>query len=218
MVALPPDTRRWLLPLLAMASLGASARDAIESDQELIVDSDGTQINLQANTLRMKNVSISNAQGTMTIKAQEATARGVELNLNNSEWEFRGAVHIHFEGGELSADTARVNFSGNRIGTAQVVGAPAQFSHQPPGVSQRVQGRANTINYDVAHESIRLSGSAWFFDGRNELNTKTLVYNLADRSVDSETGTDDASRVRTIIRTGKSRSAPAPSHDPVAAQ
>lgn len=212
MAALHTDTlRRWLLPLLALASLGAAGGTA-GTDQELIVDSDGTQINLQANTLSMKNVSISNAQGTMSIKAMEATAHGVELNLDNSEWEFRGGVHIHFEGGELDADMARVNFTGSNIGSAQVEGLPAQFSHQAAGAAQRVQGRANTINYDVAHGLIRLSGSAWFFDGRNELNTAAVVYNLTDRSVDV------ASRVRTIIRSATSKKSPAPVPDPAAAQ
>jgi lipopolysaccharide transport protein LptA len=196
MAVLLPDTVRRGLALLLAAALTAPAPAAATKDQELKVVSDTFRIDSTANTVRMTNVTISNVQGTMTIAAQKAVAKGVELNFNDSEIEFSGAVHIHFQDGDLDSDTAHVKFVSNQVDSAHAVGAPAKFSQLPAGDVQRREGHANIIDYDAGHAKLHFSGAVWFFDGRNEMNPGTLTYGLVDKSI-------DADRVRMTIRQGQ---------------
>src|SRR5512139_918907 len=120
-----------LLATLALAVHGeADAAAAITAD--ITIEAEGLQLNYADNTLRLPNVVIQqdSPQGRMLIRAEEAIARGSEPSFDNSAWEFRGAVHIEYNGGVLDADTADVSFKGNRPSTARVVGQPANFSHQ----------------------------------------------------------------------------------------
>jgi lipopolysaccharide transport protein LptA len=135
----------------------------------------------------------------MSIRADQATARGKDRNVDDSQWEFRGNVRIEYQGAQLNADTATVTFANKQLGQATVVGQPATFAHQAKGSSQRNQGRARSIEFNAAKGTLRLSGGAWFSDGRNEVSTAAVVYNLADRSAASEPGSGD-NRVRTTIR------------------
>jgi lipopolysaccharide transport protein LptA len=167
------------------------------------------RIDYEGNTLKLGNVIIANGLGTMMIRAQEATAHGVELSFNDSVWEFRGDVHIEVEDAILDATTATVTFTANRLGSALVVGEPAQFSHQLKGTTQRNQGHAATIEFDARKAQVLMAGGAWYSDGRNEVNTPTLVYSLADRSLEHTVA--EGERVRMTIRPGTGKpETPAP--------
>ena len=76
------------------------------------------------------------------------------------------------------------------------------FSHQLKGATQRNQGRAGTIDYDAGKSLLRLDGGAWYSDGRNEITSPFLVYNLADRSLEKEAR--EGERVILTIRPGTS--------------
>lgn len=183
MAVFPPETLRILplLPLLvAVATTALGAADSV-----IDIDAGSLQVDTGANRLLLRPVEIR--QGGMTIRADEAWVNGVELNFSNSEWQFRGAVHIVFDGGELNADNATARFITNRLQSAQVTGAPARFSHQATGAAEPSHGQADTINYDVRQARVRLEGQVQFFDGRGEFATRApLTYNLSDRSVSSE--------------------------------
>ena len=204
MAASLPDRLLLPLPALALLLLAApwhrlpAAEPAALPAPAIDVVSDSFHIDYQSNTLRLPNVEIR--QGDMLIRASEAVARGVELSFANSQWEFRGAVHIEFAGGDLDADRATAEFAGNRLQLARVTGAPARFSHQIKDAASRSQGRADTIEYDVPKGRIRLAGKAWYSDGRNEVVTHALVYSLINRSVENERGEGEDSRVRLTIR------------------
>jgi lipopolysaccharide transport protein LptA len=200
MVVLLPDIRA--LALLLAAALATPAMAAAAKEQELKLSSATFSINSQSNTVRMTTVSIANTDGTMTITAQKAVAKGVELNFTDSEVEFTGTVHIHFQDGDLDSDTARVRFLNNQVDNAHAVGGPAKFSQLPAGDTQRREGHANTIDFDAAHGKLHFSGAVWFFDGRNEMNPGSLTYGLIDKSI-------DADRVRMTIRQAPGKTTPA---------
>jgi lipopolysaccharide transport protein LptA len=97
-----------------------------------------------------------------------------------------------------------------------VVGNPATFSHQLKGATQRNEGRAGTIDYDGGKSLLRLDGGAWYSDGRNEITSPFLVYNLADRSLEKEAR--EGERVILTIRPGTSTTplpaSPSPAPNP----
>ncbi len=127
--------------------------------------------------------------------------------------EFSGNVHIEVDGAILDSATATVSVKANRLDNAHVVGAPAQFSHLLKGATQRSQGRARNIDYDAAKSQLRLSGAVWYSDGRNDINTSTLNYNMSDRSIDSNPGAGERVLLHLQLGDGNapgSRPAPKP--------
>ena len=188
MPAFRPD-----IAVLALLALFAGIRTAVPaeaapppSDLDIIVDAAGIEIDSEANRLRMPKVEIR--QGKMLIRADEALAKGVEASFRNTEWEFRGSVHIEFDGGKLDAARATAKFVGNKLESALATGSPATFSHQLKGSERRNSGRANSIEYDVKRGRMRMAGKAWYTDGRSEFTTEGIVYNLANRAIESEPG------------------------------
>ena len=210
------ESRRRLALFVASMVLGLGLASAaqVRQDDWIIVNTGGMKISAN-NTLQLRDAIITNRQETMMIRAKEANAQGAELSFNNSQWEFRGDVHIEVDGAVLDAATATVRFTSNRLGTAHVVGSPAKFSHLLKGSTQRNQGRAGTIDYDAGKSLLRLDGGAWYSDGRNEITSPFLVYNLGDRSLEKEAR--EGERVILTIRPGTS-STPAPTTPPASPQ
>jgi len=208
--------RRCALFAVACVGMGlvsaATSAAQLREDDWIIVNTGGMKVTA-SNTLELRDgIVITNRQETMMIRAREADAQGTELSFNNSQWEFRGDVHIEVDGAVLDAATATVRFSSNRLGSARVVGSPATFSHVLKGSTQRNQGRAGKIDYDAGKSLLRLDGGAWYSDGRNEITSPFLVYNLADRSLEKEAR--EGERVILTIRPGTSPSQTSPAPSP----
>ncbi len=176
------------------------------------VEGEDLRIDYQRNTMQLKKIVMTDKLGTMLIRAQDAKAHSVDLSAKDMQWEFSGDVHIEFNGATLDSATATVSFKDNMLESAHAVGAPAQFSHLLKGATQRSQGRAHTIDYDAAKSQLHLAGGVWYSDGTNEINTSTLNYNLANRSIDSNPGTGE--RVRLHLQLGKGTVTPAPKAAP----
>jgi lipopolysaccharide transport protein LptA len=160
--------------------------------------------NFSAGTLESCDVTLR--QGTQAlIQAKNATARRLSEGYEDGEWQFSNGVHIEFDDAVLDADSATVLFAGNRIKEVHVKGAagePARFSHQLKDAPRRNQGRAATIDYD-ASGMLRLAGGTWYSDGRNEVSTASLIYNMNDGSFSNATGPDQSDKVRITIRPDK---------------
>ncbi|MEY4760350.1 MAG: hypothetical protein RLZZ200_206, partial [Pseudomonadota bacterium] len=146
-------------------------------------------------------------QGGLSIRADRATADGTGLSFNDSRWEFSGSVRIRFVGGTLLSQSATVRFAGNRLALAQATGTPAEFEQQIEGVTRPVHGHAGTIDYDFIAQSVRLSGDAWLFDGRNEMTSPTIVYAVREQVMRNETG---GGRVHITIRPEGTADVPSP--------
>ncbi|MDR2215175.1 MAG: hypothetical protein LBE59_04960 [Nevskiaceae bacterium] len=197
--------------LLPLALLLCALAQAAAPTGDIELEADGLQLDYNANTLRMPNVVIrqQSAQGSLLIRAREATARGTQPSFENSQWTFTGDVHVEYLDGVLDANIAQLTFVSNLLQRAQVDGAPARFSHQPKGSAQRNQGSAQQIELDVPRQRVRLSGNAWYTDGRNEVTTAAILYSLKDRSIETERGTNEDSRVRMTIRPNDGADKPA---------
>ncbi|MEY2854480.1 MAG: hypothetical protein RL030_1612 [Pseudomonadota bacterium] len=204
MAASTSDRRLRFLPLLVAVALASPVTmpAAAPLAGEFRIEADGMQLDYKNQTLRMPNIVIrqETPQGNLLIRAREATAKGTEPSFESAVWNFSGDVHIEYADGKLDADRAELTFARNRLQQARVDGAPAQFSHQLPGSAQRNRGSARRIEMDVPRSRVRLSGNAWYTDGRNEVTTEAIVYNMKDRSWETERGTSPGNRVIMTIR------------------
>jgi lipopolysaccharide transport protein LptA len=202
------------LPLAAGLLLAAGAVCAAQGkltldNQTPIVFEGGPacfRANFGAGTLESCDVVLRQGAGTV-IQAKNAKARGLSsAGLEDGQWQFSNGVHIEFENAVLDADSAMVVFANNRLKEVHVKGAttePARFSHQVKETPRRNQGRAATIDYDAAGATLRLAGGTWYSDGRNEVNTASLIYNMDDGSFSNATGPNESDRVRITIRPDK---------------
>ena len=208
-----PDCRRGTLLLTGLLLclqpvLAAKVEPRIDKETPLEIDGTNVQHNLNTGTLRARDVTITQGPGT-TIRAAVANGRGLKNGYDNSTWELSGAIHIEFDNLVLDADTATVVFNDQRIATVRVQGKPARFTHQQKE-ARRNEGRASTIDYEARTGNLRLAGSTWLFDGRNEVQSNTLLYNLNDGVISNDRKSDDSGPVKIIIRPGKPPTVPTP--------
>ena len=194
-----PRARLAALALAATAFLPAEAYVAV-CREEITVTGNNPVGNLSEGKLTLRDVALAQKCSSTVIKAQQTTVTGVSEGYQNSRWEFRGKVHIEFDGAIVDADNAVAVFADSQIKSIVVRGAPAQFSHLAKGsTTQRNQGRANNIDFDPARREVRFAGKAWYSDGRNEASTEQLTYNLDDRAITSTgDGTGDSTFNLTI--------------------
>jgi lipopolysaccharide transport protein LptA len=200
-----PDLRAVLAAgLLCVAQPGTAAppprADAHvqASDQAIDVEASSSLIDSRTNRLTLPDVTIS--QGSLRIQADNAVADGTRLSFEDSRWEFSGNVRIHFETGSLTAAQASVRFVGNRIAEAQATGAPAEFEQKLASMSRPVHGHAGKIDFDFLQQTVRLSEDAWFFDGRNEMTSQVVIYNIKEQLAQTDSAPGGTGRVHITIR------------------
>jgi lipopolysaccharide transport protein LptA len=166
--------------VVAAHGAGPSAR----STEDIVLDAASSDIDYRANKLHFRDVVIS--QGDTRIQASEAEANGTGLKFDDSTWQFRGDVRIRFASGNLQSDAATVSFTGNRIAHASISGTPARFEQRVENLPQPARGRAGNIEYNLLAGTVRLTQDAWLSDGRSEISSQVLVYNLKDQKVQTE--------------------------------
>jgi lipopolysaccharide export system protein LptA len=183
-----------------------------------------TASSLQADRNRMVLHDIhivDTTRGITRITADQADANGQDLG--NSEWVLTGHVQVDMPQGKLSADRATVQFVNKRIASMSAQGAPAQFEHSaaasgPDGATgeagdagnrahgaiESARGHAREIDYDMEHELLKLNGDSWLSDGCNEINSQSIVYDIANQKVraDAAPGGDTQVHGTLHARTG----------------
>jgi len=151
----------------------------------------------------MQNVNIvDTTRGITRIKADLAEASGQDLG--NSEWVLTGHVQVFMPQGRLSADRATVQFVNKRIASMSAQGTPAEFEHSA-APAENAHGHAREIDYDLEQDLLKLDGDSWLSDGCNEINSQSIVYDIANQKVraDAAPGSD-----RQVQGTLHSRSGP----------
>jgi lipopolysaccharide transport protein LptA len=171
--------RAIVVASLVLGYAGTQAAGPKQTDLPIDLNAVSTDFDYRNNTLLFRDVVIT--QGAVQVRADQATASG--LNFENSQWEFRGKVHITVEGGSLESDEARVKFTNNRIAHATITGSPASFEQKLEDSGDIARGRAGTIEYDFAGATVRLKRDAYLTDGRNDITGETLVYSIRDQRV-----------------------------------
>ena len=180
---------------MLFTGVGHSAGPKQQSHLPINVDAESSDFDYAKNSLLFRKVRVS--QGTTIVEAEEATATG--LNFENSRWVFRGNVKISVDSGFLSSDEAAVNFADNQIARAEISGSPAQFEQKLENSEDVAHGRAGSIEYDFATETIRMLQDAYLTDGHNDIRGQTLVYSIRDQRVLANASDQGDERVRITI-------------------
>jgi lipopolysaccharide transport protein LptA len=204
-------------PAPPAADAGSAAADREGCKQPLCY----TASSLQADRNRMQLHDIhivDTTRGITRITADQADANGQDLG--NSEWVLTGHVQVDMPQGKLSAERATVQFVNKRIASMSAQGAPAQFEHSGAasgqdgdagdagnrghGAVESARGHAREIDYDMEHELLKLNGDSWLSDGCNEINSQSIVYDIANQKVraDAAPGGDTQVHGTLHARTG----------------
>jgi len=217
-----------LLAAASVAAWAAAAGEAPATGAAAGTDRAGcneplcyTASSLQAerNHMVLQDIHIvDTTRGITRIQADQAEANGEDLG--NSEWVLTGHVQVWMPQGKLSADKATVQFVNKRIASMSAQGAPAEFEHSAPAVGQEgtaadaanrgrsavetAHGHARDIDYDMEHDLLKLNGDSWLSDGCNEINSQSIVYDIANQKVraDAAPGGDTQVHGTLHARTG----------------
>jgi lipopolysaccharide transport protein LptA len=181
-------------PVAGAASAGSADRDGC--NEPLCYTA--SRLEAERNRMVLHDINIvDTTRGITRIKADLAEANGQDLG--NSEWVLTGHVQVLMPQGRLSADKATVQFLNKRIASMSAQGAPAEFEHSVDTAGQNgtqgdtgsrlrsavetAHGHAREINYDMEHDLLKLNGDSWLSDGCNEINSQSIVYDIANQKV-----------------------------------
>ena len=185
-------------PLQAAAPRAAKPAVAEACADPIDIDAESQVLDLRAKRVTWSDPVIK--QCTLRIQAGTLVADSAGTQTRQSVWEFSGAVRIAFGTGTLTADSATVHVVDGRITQAEARGMPAQFEQKLESLPRPVRGHAGTINFDIAAQTIRLSGDAYFNDGRNEMSYPTVVYDIKGQVAGNEKAPGSSDRVHMTIR------------------
>ena len=181
--------------LFALALPASQAIAAHMEQQAISLDAQSSELDYKNNNLLFHKVRIT--QGNMSVAADQAQATG--LDFENSHWVFRGNVKITMDQGQLTSEEAEITFAKKLLSKAIVNGKPAAFEQHIAKTGKLAQGRADSIDYDVAKGVVHLSKNAWLSDGQNEIRGESLKYNVVAQNIVAEASEQGSQRVHIII-------------------
>jgi len=189
---------RAAAPDEAPVALPGSAADADREGCNEPLCYTASSLQAERNRMVLHDINIvDTTRGITRIKADLAEANGEDLG--NSEWVLTGHVQVFMPQGRLNADKATVQFVNKRIASMSAQGAPAEFEHSVAAAGQNgapgdagsrshgaidsAHGHAREIDYDMEHDLLKLNGDSWLSDGCNEINSQSIVYDIANQKV-----------------------------------
>jgi lipopolysaccharide transport protein LptA len=169
-----------------------------------------SRLEAERNRMVLHDINIiDTTRGITRIKADLAEANGPDLS--NSDWVLTGHVQVFMPQGNLTADRATVQFVNKRIASMSAQGAPAEFEHNADSAAQgfapgdaanrghgqieTAHGHARQIDFDMEHNLLTLKGDSWLTDGCNEINSQSIVYDIANQTVRAEAVPGDDTQV-----------------------
>jgi lipopolysaccharide transport protein LptA len=187
--------KAFALFALALPASSQAIAAAHMEQQAISLDAQSSELDYKNNNLLFHKVRIT--QGNMSVAADQAQATG--LDFENSRWVFRGNVKITMDQGQLTSEEAEITFAKKLLSKAIVNGKQAAFEQRIAKTGKLAQGRADTIDYDVAKGVVRLSKNAWLSDGQNEIRGESLKYNVLAQNIVAEASEQGSQRVHIII-------------------
>lgn len=163
----------------------ALAQQAGDEPAPISLDAESSTLDRATNSVSFKRLHIQ--QGSLSIRADDASASG--LDFERSEWTFRGNVVVHIDDAVLSATSAELVFTGHALEFARLRGEPATLEAMDVARATPIRGGAEELRYDRAEGTLRLSGTAWISEGQNEMRGCDLVYDVGAQRV--TVGTSD---------------------------
>jgi lipopolysaccharide export system protein LptA len=159
----------------------ASAATLSQCSGDIELEGDNLDGDLRKSFTELRNVVITGCDARIEAKL----ARFSKLDFEDSRWTFEGNVRIRMDAqqGSLSSDQAVVNFRDNQIERVVITGKPAEFEQRRTDSGAIARGRAGQIVYELVAGTINLSQDAWLSDGKTEIESPTLVYDVRKQQV-----------------------------------
>lgn len=182
-------------------------------DAALPIDLDAafSEFDRRNNRLIFRQLTIR--QGTLAIKADEATADPADFD--NSVWVFTGNVSIVNAGTQATSDRAVLTFRDNRLRKAVLTGNPARFAQQGAQGKAPTEGSGQLLEYNLDTSVIVLATDARLSDSRNQINGNRITYDLKREVVSA--GAAEGGQVTMRITPQKEAPSPPPVPVPVPA-
>ena len=187
----------WLICAIASTAWGQQVPvQDVELQRTLPIDldADSSEFDRKNNLLKFKGLRIR--QGVITIEADTATA--AKLDFENTRWEFTDNVVITGTGTKAYCDRAEVLFSDHRISSAIMHGIPVRFSQKSIEDGSLTQGHADVMDYDIETGVIRMSKNAWLSDGKNEVSSDNISYDLVREYIIADSNGNGPVRMKII--------------------
>jgi len=163
------------------------------------LDAEFSEFDRRNDRLIFRHLNIK--QGTLSIKADEATADPADFA--NSVWVFVGNVSIRNAETRTSSDRAELTFRDNELRKAVLTGQPAKFSQTGAEGEPTTQGHAQLLEYDVGAATIELVNDAYLSDSKNEISGNRIAYDLRREVVTA--GAAEGGQVRMRITPQKDK-------------
>lgn len=155
----------------------------------------GIELDAKAKELVCPKVRIT--QNGHTITATEGRAAGTDFE--NNEWTFTGDVVLTTPDGRCNAERAVVTFQNNMISRARVTGQPATFETRSGRSETPIKGRANTVDYDLLANTVKLQGEAWVSNGESEFTAAVLNYDIGAQRMSAPAEDQNGQKVRIVV-------------------
>ncbi|MEZ5566248.1 MAG: lipopolysaccharide transport periplasmic protein LptA [Gammaproteobacteria bacterium] len=175
-------------PQIPVSPLPTPANSTLPID----LDASFSEFDRRNNRLLFRQLTIT--QGTLVIKADEATAD--PANFVASAWVFTGNVQIDSGNTRATSDRAELTFRDNQLLKAALTGQPARFSQAAVADGATTQGRAQQLDYDLVGGTIQLITNAYLSDGKNEIAGNRIDYDLKREVVTADAADGEQVRMR----------------------
>jgi lipopolysaccharide export system protein LptA len=182
----------------------------VAPDTTLPIDLDAAFSEFDRRNNRLIFRALNITQGTLAIKADEATADPADFA--NSVWVFTGNVRIRNADTRATGDRAELTFRDNQLRKALLTGQPARFSQAGAEGKPPTEGHGQLLEYDVDAATIELRNDAFLSDSRNEISGNRIAYDLRREVVTA--GATDGGQVRMRITPQREKPTPAPAPVP----
>lgn len=182
-----------LLALLVMAPKAESQVTTLRRDVPIIIDANSSDFDYASNRLLFEGLRLD--QDELGVQAEFAETD--KLDFDDGEWILTGAVIIETANATLWCDYAVLTFTNHELAAAELTGAPARFEQTIMETGETNRGEGNTITYRLSEGTLRLSESAHFSDGANQISGDLITYDLQAQHL--QAGSGDSGPVKILI-------------------
>jgi len=182
-----------LLVFLVMSTAAESQVTALRRDVPIIIDANSSDFDYASNRLLFKGLRLD--QDELGVQAEYAETE--KLDFDDGQWILTGEVILETANATLWCDHAVLTFINHELAKAELTGVPARFEQTNFETGETSSGEGNTIIYRLAEGTLRLSESANFSDGANQVSGDLITYDL--RAQHLQAGAGDSGPVKILI-------------------
>ena len=186
-----PKALRVIAVAAAMATVTVQANAPPDEPEPGLKIVAGGGATYDGATGRLVVISPRISHGDFELRADRGESSSPE-----SDWRFTGNVRFRALSARLECDSAELNFVGNRLQRAIILGNPARMKNEGESV---VEGSALRIEYEAETALVRLLGGAELDAGEIRLRGESMTYDLRAETFSVARGQGEGERVEVTI-------------------